>query len=60
MIERIVAINKDPDGNVISVKTDGGIVYPLEQASKEAEKGKLTGIQVVARNRSEHNKAILP
>ncbi|MFZ7103988.1 MAG: DUF3892 domain-containing protein [Peptococcaceae bacterium] len=54
MAERVVAVNKDPDGNIISVKTSGGQVYPLEQAVKQVENGNLTGVQVVDRNGRRH------
>ncbi|MDK2822809.1 MAG: hypothetical protein PWQ67_667 [Clostridia bacterium] len=50
MPEKVVAVNKDPDGNIIAVKTDGGQVYRLEQAIMQIENGNLTGVQIVNRN----------
>ncbi|KJS21504.1 MAG: hypothetical protein VR72_10200 [Clostridiaceae bacterium BRH_c20a] len=50
MKEKVVAVNKDPDGNILSVKTDKGRVYRLEQAVMQVESGNLAGIQVIDRN----------
>ncbi|MFZ5943276.1 MAG: DUF3892 domain-containing protein [Bacillota bacterium] len=50
MPEKVIAVNKDPDGNIVSVKTDGGQVYRLEQAIMQVETGNLKGVQVVDRN----------
>ncbi|NLT96344.1 MAG: DUF3892 domain-containing protein [Clostridia bacterium] len=57
MKEKVVAVNKDPDGNILSVKTDRGQVYRVEQAIKQVESGMLTGIEVVSRNGQQFLKA---
>ncbi len=49
MEERVVAVNKDPDGNIIAVKTDRGQVYRIEQAIQQVNNGVLKGVQVVNR-----------
>ena len=41
MEERVVAVNKDPDGNIIAVKTDRGQVYRIEQAIQQVNNGVL-------------------
>lgn len=57
MKEKVVAVNKDPDGNILSVKTDRGQVYRLEQAIRQVENGILTGIEVDNRNGRQYLKA---
>jgi len=56
-MEKVVAVNKDPDGNILAVKTDRGQVYRLEQAIQQVESGNLTGIQVGERNGQQFLKA---
>lgn len=50
MKEKVVAVNKDPDGNILSVKTDRGQVYRFDQAIRQVESGRLEGIEVGNRN----------
>jgi len=57
MKEKVVAVNKDPDGNILSVKTDRGQVYSLEQAIQQVESGSLTGIEVGNSNGRQYLKA---
>jgi type II secretory pathway component GspD/PulD (secretin) len=57
MKEKVVAVNKDPDGNILSVKTDQGQVYRVEQAIQQVESGRLTGIEVGNRNGQQFLKA---
>jgi len=57
MKEKVVAVNKDPDGNILAVKTDSGQVYRLEQAIQQVENGNLTGIQIGERNGRQYLKA---
>lgn len=54
MNNEIIAVNKDPDGNIISVKTRDNCIYSLEQAINEVEKGNLKGVQVVDRQGSKY------
>jgi len=49
MQEKVIAVNKDPDGNIIAVKTDQGQVYRIEQAILEVQSGRLSGVQVADR-----------
>ncbi|SMB83245.1 Protein of unknown function [Desulfonispora thiosulfatigenes DSM 11270] len=49
MKKEIVAVSKDPDGTIIAVKTDDNIIYSLNQAIDEVEKGNFTGMEVVSR-----------
>ena len=46
MKEKVVAVNKDPDGNILSVKTDRGQVYRFDQAIRQVESGRLVGIEI--------------
>ncbi|MGI6224833.1 MAG: DUF3892 domain-containing protein [Peptococcales bacterium] len=57
MKEKVVAVNKDPNGNILSVKTNHGQVYRVEQAIQQVENGNLTGIEVAERNGRQYLKA---
>jgi hypothetical protein len=58
MKEKVVAVNKDPDGNILSVKTDRGQVYRFDQAIRQVESGRLVGIEIGTRNGQQFLKSL--
>ena len=45
-----MAVNKDGQGNIVSVKTDQGRVFRADQAVQQVYNGRLTGLEVVNRD----------
>lgn len=54
MEEKVVAVNKDEQGEIVSVKTNQGRVFRTDQAILQVRAGRLSGLQVVNREGREY------
>lgn len=54
MDEKVVAVNKDEQGDIVSVKTNQGRVFRTDQAILQVSAGRLAGLQVVNRDGREY------
>lgn len=52
--EKVVAVNKDEQGDILSVKTNQGRVFRTDQAILQVRAGRLAGLQVVNRDGREY------
>ena len=54
MDEKVVAVNKNEQGEIVSVKTNQGRVFRTDQAILQVRAGRLAGLQVVHRDGREY------
>ena len=52
--EKVVAVNKNEQGDIVSVKTNQGRVFRTDQAILQVRAGRLAGLQVVNRDGREY------
>ena len=52
--EKVVAVNKNEQGDIVSVKTNQGRVFRTDQALLQVRAGRLAGLQVVNRDGREY------
>ena len=52
--EKVVAVNKNEQGDIASVKTNQGRVFRTDQAILQVRAGRLAGLQVVNRDGREY------